>query len=225
MPTLRHWLAPGTPDDARAAIQPPLVEQLIAGGVLRGRCLNAGAGEGMFVPVLDRQTGITAVVDIDLGPRRRIAGTRAPQFPVRGDLQRLPFAAASFDCCLCTEVLEHVQDDGLAARELARALVPGGHLVISVPSPPAPPDPAHVREGYSLRDLSHVLESAGFTIERHAFAFHVVMRALAHGWDAMPKSPLARRVMPKALFRMAGWVDARLPVGRPWDLIVVARRR
>lgn len=223
MPSLRHWLAPGTPDDARAAIQPAAVERLIAGGVLRGRCLNAGAGEGMFVPVLDRQTGVTAIVDIDLGPRRRIAGTRAPQFPVRGDLQRLPFADDAFDCCLCTEVLEHVPDDRLAARELARVLKPGGHLVMSVPSPPAPHDPAHVREGYDVAALSDVLGSAGFTIERHAFAFHMIMRGVAHGWDAIPRSPLSRRLMPKVLFRTAGWLDARLRIGRPWDLMVVAR--
>lgn len=224
MPTLRHWLAPGSPDDARAAIQPAIVARLMGAGALRGRCLNAGSGEGLFTPMLERAPGITAVVDVDIALRPLRTGAGAPHFRVRGDLQRLPFSTASFDACLCTEVLEHVPDDGQAVRELARVLRPGARIVISVPCPPAPYDAAHVRDGYGLEQLSELLHAGGFTVERHAWAFHLIMRGVMAAWAVRPQSRIGRRLMPKGLFRAAGWLDAAFPAGRPWDLIVVARR-
>ncbi len=47
--------------------------------------------------------------------------------------ERLPFKDAAFDRVICTETLEHVDDDSVLARELARVLKPGGILAISVP--------------------------------------------------------------------------------------------
>lgn len=226
MPSLRHWLAPGSPDDARAAIQPAVVEAALAGLRLEGRCLNAGAGEGMFAPIIDRQPGIVEAVDIDLGRPHAPPRSRVRHFLARADLQHLPFLDASFDCCLCTEVLEHVPDDRRAVAELARVLRPGAILVVTVPSPPAPPDRAHVREGYDLKGLTALLGKAGFTIERHAWCFHGVMRGTARVWGAAPVHVrLVRRLMPRVLFTALGTMDAALRIGRPWDLIVVARRR
>jgi len=49
------------------------------------------------------------------------------------DLERLPFADASFDRALCVHVLEHVADDHAALRELARVLAPGGEAIVMVP--------------------------------------------------------------------------------------------
>ncbi len=225
MSSLRHWLAPGSPDDARAAIQPDAVEAALAGFGLEGRCLNAGAGEGMFAPLIDRQPGIAEAVDIDLGRPHAPPTSRVRHFLARADLQHLPFLDASFDCCLCTEVLEHVPDDRRAVAELARVLRPGAILVVTVPSPPAPPDRAHVREGYDLAGLTTLLAEAGFTTARHAWCFHGVMRATARTWGGVPRrSWLLRRLTPRVLFTALGRLDAALGIGRPWDLIVIARR-
>jgi SAM-dependent methyltransferase len=49
------------------------------------------------------------------------------------DLQRLPFPDRSFDRVLCVHVLEHVDDDAAALRELSRVLRPGGEAVVMVP--------------------------------------------------------------------------------------------
>lgn len=45
----------------------------------------------------------------------------------------LPFADYLFDHVICSEVMEHIYDDGRAARELCRVLKPGGNLAVSVP--------------------------------------------------------------------------------------------
>ncbi len=52
---------------------------------------------------------------------------------VQGDGLALPFADASFDRVICSEVLEHIPDDLGAMRELTRVLRPGGTMAITVP--------------------------------------------------------------------------------------------
>jgi SAM-dependent methyltransferase len=47
--------------------------------------------------------------------------------------ERLPFKDGAFDRVICTETLEHVDDEYVLARELVRVLKPGGILAISVP--------------------------------------------------------------------------------------------
>ncbi len=49
------------------------------------------------------------------------------------DLMNLPFADGSFDAIHCSHVLEHVDDDSQAMRELRRVLSPRGWATILVP--------------------------------------------------------------------------------------------
>jgi SAM-dependent methyltransferase len=49
------------------------------------------------------------------------------------DIQALPFEDESFDAVLCLHVLEHVEDDRRAMRELRRILRPGGWAIAMVP--------------------------------------------------------------------------------------------
>lgn len=50
-----------------------------------------------------------------------------------GDAGRLPFADASFDRVICSEVLEHLPDVDAALAEIDRVLKPGGRFALSVP--------------------------------------------------------------------------------------------
>ena len=49
------------------------------------------------------------------------------------DITKLPFADSSFDCVICSEVMEHIPDHEKALKELDRILKPQGTLVVSVP--------------------------------------------------------------------------------------------
>jgi len=53
---------------------------------------------------------------------------------VQGDATRLPFADATFDRVIASEVLEHIPDDVAAMGELARVLRPGGTMAVTVPA-------------------------------------------------------------------------------------------
>ena len=50
-----------------------------------------------------------------------------------GNILSLPFPEASFDLVICSEVMEHIPQDSLAADEIMRVLKPGGQLAVSVP--------------------------------------------------------------------------------------------
>ncbi len=49
------------------------------------------------------------------------------------DLQLIPFKNDSFDCILCSHVLEHIPDDQKAMQEIFRILRPGGWAILQVP--------------------------------------------------------------------------------------------
>ena len=52
---------------------------------------------------------------------------------VQGDALALPFADATFDRVICSEVLEHIPEDLAAMGELARVLRRGGTMAVTVP--------------------------------------------------------------------------------------------
>src|SRR5205085_10654997 len=52
----------------------------------------------------------------------------------RGDVCALPFEREEFNLVLATDLLEHVSEENLALREIARVLKPGGCALITVPA-------------------------------------------------------------------------------------------
>jgi SAM-dependent methyltransferase len=51
-----------------------------------------------------------------------------------GDVCALPFGDRRFDLILATDIIEHVEDDLLALRELSRVLRPSQYLLLTVPA-------------------------------------------------------------------------------------------
>lgn len=74
---------------------------------------------------------VAGVVHAQRTARREGVGERA-QF-VACAAESLPFADASFGCASTVAVLEHLEDDAAAVRELARVVRPGGRVWITVP--------------------------------------------------------------------------------------------
>jgi SAM-dependent methyltransferase len=94
-------------------------------GFARGDLLDVGCGAAPYRGFFDVDTHVTLDWPNSLHRRDRI--------DVYASAELLPFADASFDTVLCTEVLEHLREPGTAVSEAARVLRPGGHLIASIP--------------------------------------------------------------------------------------------
>ncbi len=87
---------------------------------------------GMYTQAFRRYSDHVFGIEIEL-PRALEARERATGV-VQSVGEALPFADASFDVLFSHEVLEHVVDDRLAAREMVRVARPGGRIAIFVPN-------------------------------------------------------------------------------------------
>jgi SAM-dependent methyltransferase len=99
----------------------------------------------------------------------------------RADAQVLPVRTASLGLVVALDLLEHLPDDGAAAREMRRVLRPDGTLVVSVPADPrlwSAHDEAvsHLRR-YTRESLETLLCEAGFEVQR-LWSWNVLMRPL-----------------------------------------------
>jgi SAM-dependent methyltransferase len=103
-----------------------------AGERLHGRLLENGCGVGQYVEHLRPAAG--QVIGLEYDFERAQAAHRNGAFIINAAGEALPFLAESFDVILSHEVLEHVQDDRQAVREMVRVLRPGGRVVLFVPN-------------------------------------------------------------------------------------------
>ena len=145
---------------------------------------------------------------------------------VLGEITALPFAAQRFDLVVAFDVIEHVEDDQGAFRELQRVLKPGGHLLLSVPLHSAHWTEfdelvGHARR-YDVSPLRALLSDHGLTVERSAaFGMRPTNpRLLRHGmrwltqhreaamrWYNWVLMPLGMRFQKRLRF-VPGWIDA-----------------
>jgi SAM-dependent methyltransferase len=103
-----------------------------AGERIHGCVLENGCGVGMYVERLSSFGGAVLGLEYDL-ERASEARKHSPHI-INGAGEFLPLPSSRFDLILSHEVLEHVQDDRAAVREMVRALKTGGRAVIFVPN-------------------------------------------------------------------------------------------
>jgi SAM-dependent methyltransferase len=149
------------------------------------RVLDVGCGTGQLATRMRRDLDGVEVVGCDFSrgmlsqARSRDAGCRW----VRGDAQRLPFAAASFDALVSTEAFHWFPSQADALDEFFRVLAPGGRLLVVLIHPPlealsraarawsrASGQPARWPTRECMR---RQVERAGFRIERQRHVFRL----------------------------------------------------
>lgn len=97
------------------------------------RVLVDGCGVGMYASQIGRRYSATVeALDIEY---ERVQDTRADTpHAIVAAAEKIPYRHNYFDTILSHEVLEHVNDDRLAAREMVRVLKSGGRIVIFAPN-------------------------------------------------------------------------------------------
>ena len=103
-----------------------------AGERIKGLVFENGCGVGMYVEHLAPFGGTVIGLEYDF-ERAAEAHMNSPHiFNAAGEFVPLP--TSTFDLILSHEVLEHVQDDRRAIREMMRLLKPGGRVVLFCPN-------------------------------------------------------------------------------------------
>jgi SAM-dependent methyltransferase len=223
-PTLRKVVWPlmaGWPDEGRRIVQRPLLQSLLKRAINDSapikHILNAGAGDGLYSDLLLAIPGVEQVTEIDVSYEScaRLKQDSRQKF-VAASLTAVPLADETVDLILCSEVLEHIVDDGRALDELKRVLAPGGWLLISVPTPPAVDDPAHVREGYTRDELSGMLAARGLEVIETRFCMRYMFRLVLNVWRRHER-------MRRGMICSLAILDRICPLGPPMDIIILAR--
>lgn len=150
------------------------------------RMLDAGTGRGDLALYFARHHPGWQVTGIDVEDDRvarckettKLLHLNNVKFR-RLDLLQLE-GSEQYDLITCADVLEHIVDDRLALANLARALRPGGYMVLSFPSVPqrqhlrlvrwrekrinfSPSQIGHVREGYCIDGIAALLKEVGLS--------------------------------------------------------------
>lgn len=158
------------------------------------RLLDAGCGRGDLALFLARRHRDWRITGLDVDPgkvekaRAMAARLRLGNVEfVEGSLEALPFDS-EFDVAISADVLEHIENDRDAIRNLCRALRPGGQAIVTAPSAPQRKhlptvrwrekrigfeyaQTGHVRNGYGKADLDEKFAAAGGRVVRSYYTF------------------------------------------------------
>jgi SAM-dependent methyltransferase len=155
------------------------------------RVLDAGCGSGRNMVELQSFGEVTG---IELStPSVEAARARGVGEVVEGSVLEMPFADGSFELAVSLDVIEHLEDDLGALRELRRVVAPGGRLLVTVPAYQwlwSRHDVVnHHYRRYSRGTLVRAAEDAGWRCERTTH-FNSLLLPLAAGMRAL--EPLDR---------------------------------
>jgi SAM-dependent methyltransferase len=164
----------------RRALLARALRRLAASGGKPGRALDIGAAGGGNTRVL-RAHGWRPVALEYSEDGARVAAERGLN-TMRADARLLPMRSASLDLVVAFDVLEHIEEDHLAAAEIRRVLRPEGTALIAVPCDMklwSAHDVAvgHVRR-YDRASLRAVVEKAGLAVDE-LWSWNVLLRPVA----------------------------------------------
>ncbi|GAT82543.1 ubiquinone biosynthesis protein UbiE [Streptomyces sp. F-3] len=125
-----HAFADGRAPDGRSGHE--ILRDRVAGA---RRVLDPGCGDGVLLDLLAR-TGGRRPAGVDLSCEALALARRRPRLRAaalaEARAQQLPFAAGTFDACVCHMALMPMGDVDRVAAETARVLSPGGVLACAI---------------------------------------------------------------------------------------------
>lgn len=152
-----------------------------ASGVgIDGVALDVGTSTGTNLRLL-KDMGFTNYCGLDPSPDAiRWCAEKGLGRVEEGTVARIPFADGTFDLVLATDIIEHVDDDVAALRELRRVLKPGGTLLLTVPAFPSlwglQDDVSHHKRRYRARGLIAKFDEAALA-RREFYHFNFLLFA------------------------------------------------
>ena len=140
------------------------------------RIIDIGSGGGAVAQALLEFGSVTAC-DIDVRCAASVARRPGMSFAY-GTAEAIPFADGSFDLVTAFDVLEHLDDDVRALREMARVVRPAGLVALTVPAYGwmwgRQDEISHHRRRYTGRALRQAITAAGL-VPRRLTAFNTIL--------------------------------------------------
>ena len=172
------------------------------------RIIDVGSGGGAVAQALMEFGSVTAC-DIDVRCAASVARRPGMSFAY-GTAEAIPFADGSFDLVTAFDVLEHLDDDVRALREMARVVRPGGLIALTVPAYSwmwgRQDEISHHRRRYTRRALRQAITAAGLK-PRRLTGFNTIL------FPGIAAIRIGRRVAE----RLAGGRQKPDPAGLPSD--------
>lgn len=164
----------------RRALLARAARRLAAAGRSPGAALDIGAAGGGNTRVLRAHGWHPLALEYSQEGAEVAAGRGLPV--IRADARHLPVSSSHFDLVVAFDILEHIEEDHLAAREIHRVLRPGGAALIAVPCDMrlwSAHDVAvgHVRR-YDRQTLRDTIEQAGLVVDE-LWNWNVLLRPVA----------------------------------------------
>jgi len=153
----RHWWYRGR----RTVLEGVIAELGLGEGA---RILDAGCGSGRNMVELARHGTVTGVELSETSVT--LARERGAGEVISGSVLETPFPDNSFELAVSLDVIEHLEDDLTALKELRRTVVPGGSLLVTVPAYQwlwsGHDEINHHHRRYTRRSLLRVAKEAGW---------------------------------------------------------------
>jgi SAM-dependent methyltransferase len=211
-----------------------------------------GLGVGLDQPVLDvgtssgtnlrllRDLGYSNVSGLDSSEDAiRFCAEKGLGTVQRGDIVEMPFPAGQFSLVLATDIIEHVDDDLGALKEVARVLRPGRSALITVPAFPSlwgfQDEVSRHKRRYRMDPLLRQIRAAGLVPRQH-FHFNYllfgpiwfarqIMKVVRHGYrsESEVNTPVINRVLTK-VFKLDVLSAPRFAPPFGVSILVVAER-
>lgn len=157
------------------------------------KALELGTSQGSLGYFFRQKAGFWIHADEDLANLLEAKALINNLIQLEGN--HLPFLTETFDLVICPDYLEHIEEDELCLREIARVLKPGGQTIIVTPhTGPGnflyrlrfllglrPEFYGHKRNGYNWLDLENRLERVGLKPERH----EIISRLFSEGLELL----------------------------------------
>jgi SAM-dependent methyltransferase len=127
-------------------------------GTPSGSVLDLGAGSGPYAPLYGSYFAHSTAVDVP----HSLHDTTGIDVVASAD--DLPFTSESFDCVICTEVLEHCREPRAVMKEISRVLKPGGWAFVTTPFLLPLHEMPFDYYRYTPSALEDLADSAGLTV-------------------------------------------------------------
>lgn len=152
---------------ARNIIISKIINKIIPSLSKQSKILDIGCGTGGFASYISKDYDIscldTSTTALDYCKKRGLSNL------YNSTIAELPDEAKPFDAAIMLDVLEHIEDDKSALKDVHGILKEGGYYIMSVPAYKwmwSKHDEIHMHyRRYTKKEVTNLIEKAGFEIK------------------------------------------------------------